>query len=90
MSGSGSNGGRSSTSNTISTGNSNGVETPASEARRGPAADLEGGFRTRSSFITSLDIAALLGSAEGQLIGAFIVSLALALSAGSREQRLAW
>lgn len=44
-----------------------------------------GGFLAWS-FITSLDIAALFGSAEGQLIGALIVSL---LDEESREQRLA-
>lgn len=49
------------------------------------AADLAGGFLAWS-FITSLDIAALFGSAEGQLIGTLIVSL---LDAGSREQRVA-
>jgi len=61
---------------------------PANE-QQGPPADFVGGFRMRS-FITSLDIAALFGSAEGQLIGAaFIVSLAFALFVESREQRLA-
>lgn len=49
------------------------------------AADFVGGFLAWS-FITSLDIAALFGSAEGQLIGALIVSL---LDEESREQRLA-
>lgn len=57
----------------------------AGEGRRG-AADLVGGFLAWS-FITSLDIAALFGSAEGQLIGTLIVSL---LDAESREQRAAW
>lgn len=50
------------------------------------APDFVGGFLAWS-FITSLDIAALFGSAEGQLIGALIVSL---LDMESREQRLAW
>lgn len=50
------------------------------------APDFVGGFLAWS-FITSLDIAALFGSAEGQLIGTLIVSL---LDVESREQRLAW